>query len=102
MSDYMRIQHELDWSMRVSLIHRIVDIHNMLKMFPETLFLTMNIVDRLLSEKSVAKSKLELVGLAALFIASKHEDVLAPSVRCYTFLTKNRYKEEDITNAEIF
>ena len=101
-SNYMRIQNELNWNMRIALIHSIVDIHGMLKMFPETLFLTMNIVDRLFSKKPVAKSKLELVGLTTLFITSKHEDVLAPSVRCYTFLTKNRYKEEDITNAEIF
>ena len=100
-SDYMRIQNELDWNMRVALIHMIVDIHGILKLFPETLFLTMNIVDRLLSKKPVAKSKLELVGLAALFITSKYEDVLAPSVGNYTLLAKNHYTKEDITKAEI-
>src|SRR6185369_16731287 len=104
-SDYMAsIQKELDWDMRQSMINWIVEIHNSLNMSPETLFLAVNIIDRLLSKKSVAESMFKLLGFTALFIASKHEDVSAPSIRDYIvlILTKNHYNEKDFIRAEQF
>ena len=43
-------------------------------MVPETLYLTVNILDRFLSVKQVRRSKLQLVGVAALSIAAKYEE----------------------------
>ena len=73
MSDY--IQHIqkglLGWLDRSCIICQIVEIHGFFNMSPETLFLTVNIMDRFLSKKPVSELRLELLGLAALFIASK-------------------------------
>jgi hypothetical protein len=47
---------------------------------PETLYLTVNIIDRYLSIQSVTKEELPIVGIAAIFIASKYEEVWHPEV----------------------
>ena len=40
-------------------------------MFPDTIFTIVTLVDRYLSAKSVPLSELQLVGVAALYIAAK-------------------------------
>lgn len=58
--------------MRGILIDWLSDLHLKFKMFPETIFTIVNIIDRYLSKKSIPKSKLQLVGISALFIAAKY------------------------------
>jgi cyclin B len=48
---------------------------------PETLYLTIYIVDRYLSLQPVLRRELQLVGIAAMLIASKYEEIWAPEVR---------------------
>jgi hypothetical protein len=42
-------------------------------MFPSTLFITVSIIDRYLKNNVINKSKLQLVGATALFMAAKYE-----------------------------
>ena len=42
-----------------------------LKLLPETLFITVNIIDRYLSKRRVTLDKLQLLGIAAMLIAGK-------------------------------
>lgn len=42
-------------------------------MFPNTLFMTVNIIDRYLQKVSIKREILQLVGTAALYIAAKYE-----------------------------
>jgi hypothetical protein len=49
-------------------------------MLPETLWIAINIVDRFLTRRVVSLVKLQLVGVTAMFIAAKYEEILAPSV----------------------
>jgi hypothetical protein len=58
--------------MRGILLDWIVDIHFKFKMFPQTLFIIVAIIDKYLSIKSISKDKLQLLGAAALFIAAKY------------------------------
>lgn len=71
-------------------------------MLPETLYLAVNIIDRFLSMRVVSLSKLQLVGLSCLLIASKFEEICAPSVG--NLLTEGApqdySKEEDMLKAE--
>lgn len=69
---YMENQNEINDNMRGILIDWISDLHLKFKMFPETIFTIVTIIDRYLTKKSVAKSKLQLVGIASLFIAAKY------------------------------
>ncbi|UZJ55229.1 hypothetical protein CBS101457_004549 [Exobasidium rhododendri] len=72
--DLMDAQPELRWFMRPYLVDFIVEIHQTFRLRPETLYLTMNIVDRYVSKRIVYKRHYQLVGCAALLIASKFED----------------------------
>jgi cyclin B len=47
---------------------------------PETLFLTTNVMDRYLNTEIVERKNLQLVGMTALLIASKYEEIWAPEV----------------------
>ena len=46
----------------------------------ETLYLTMNLLDRYLSQVPVQKNEMQMIGLTALLLASKYEDYWHPRV----------------------
>lgn len=60
--------------MRPFLVDFLVEIHLVFKLRPETLYLTLNIIDRYCSRRIVFMKHYQLVGCAALWIAAKFED----------------------------
>ncbi|KAH6559937.1 hypothetical protein BASA83_000163 [Batrachochytrium salamandrivorans] len=99
---YMDIQPTLEWHMRTRLLCWIVQVHNRFRLVPETLFLTVNIIDRFLGVKQVSLEKLQLVGVTSLLIASKYEDRMAPSIADLVYMVDRGYQAEDILQAERF
>ncbi|KAG8765800.1 G2/mitotic-specific cyclin [Ceratobasidium sp. 428] len=99
-STYMNSQQELDWNMRGILMDWLIQVHARFKMLPETLFLATNIIDRFLSLRIVSLIKLQLVGITALFIASKYEEIMAPSVAHFLQISDSEYTEQEILQAE--
>jgi hypothetical protein len=51
------------------------------KMLQETLYISVNLIDRYLSKRIVQKKGLQLVGISALFIASKYEEIYPPGLK---------------------
>ncbi|KAJ3331720.1 hypothetical protein HDU76_002383 [Blyttiomyces sp. JEL0837] len=100
--DYMDNQKDIDWNMRGTLINWLVELHFRLKLLPETLFLTVNLMDRLLSMRPVSALKFQLVGATALLIACKYEEVRPPSVSVIVYYCGNTYTTDDILRAERF
>ncbi len=85
---YMSHQDDLEWKTRGILVDWLIEVHTRFHLLPETLFLAVNIIDRFLSEKVVLLDRLQLVGVTAMFIASKYEEVtLAP---CREFSPRGR------------
>ncbi|GFQ05104.1 g2/mitotic-specific cyclin-2 [Phtheirospermum japonicum] len=78
--DYMDLQPEINEKMRSILIDWLVQVHGKFELSPETLYLTINIVDRYLASKTTSKRELQLVGLSSMLIASKYEEIWAPKV----------------------
>jgi G2/mitotic-specific cyclin 1/2 len=97
---YMAFQTETDWTMRTTLIDWLLQVHMRYHMLPETLWIAVNIIDRFLSVRVVSLSKLQLVGVTAMFIAAKYEEILAPSVDEFVFMTENGYTKDDILKGE--
>lgn len=87
---------------RLKLIDWIIEIEEKFSFLEETLFLTINIIDRYLTKcENVELSKLQLVGVAAMFIAGKYQEIYPPELRDYIHLsgfTKEKIlkMEEDI------
>lgn len=69
-SAYMRKQPDLTHTMRTILVDWLVEVGEEYRLHNETLFLAVSYVDRFLSYMSVVRGKLQLVGTAAMFIAS--------------------------------
>ena len=50
---------------------------------------------------SVARNRLQLVGVTAMWIASKYEEMYAPEVGDFVYITDNAYTKTDIRKTEI-
>jgi G2/mitotic-specific cyclin 1/2 len=92
----MASQKELAWSMRGILLDWLVQVHARFRLLPETLFLCVNIIDRFLSARVVSLAKLQLVGIACLFVASKVEEIVAQSVSHFLHCADSSYTESEI------
>jgi hypothetical protein len=98
--DYMDRQKEINAKMREILIDWLVEVHWKFKLKHETLFLTVNIIDRFLGHRSVSRTKLQLVGCAAMLIASKYEEIYPPIVKDFVTVTDDAYSREQIIAME--
>ncbi|KAF2462131.1 cyclin-like protein [Lineolata rhizophorae] len=99
---YMDNQNEIQWSMRSVLMDWLVQVHGRFGLLPETLFLSVNYVDRFLSCKVVSLAKLQLVGATAIFVAAKYEEINCPSVQEIAYMVDHSYTTEEILKAERF
>lgn len=97
---YMDHQDDLEWKTRGILIDWLIEVHTRFHLLPETLFLAVNIIDRFLSEKVVQLDRLQLVGITAMFIASKYEEVLSPHVANFVHVADDGFSEAEILSAE--
>ena len=97
---YMDHQEHLDWHERDVLVDWLVEVHQSFNLLPETLYLTINIIDRFLSTKVVQLDKVQLVGITAMFIASKYEEVMSPHVSNFSYIARNDYTDAQILSAE--
>jgi len=89
--------------MRAVLIDWLIEVQIQFKLLQETLFLTVNTIDRFmaLEGKTVPRSKLQLVGVAAMFLVSKIEEVYAPAVSDFVYITDNAYTDVEIRQMEL-
>ena len=62
----------------------------------ETLYLTVNLIDRFLSKQAVVRKKLQLVGLVALLLACKYEEVSVPIVEDLVVISDKAYTRNDV------
>ncbi|KAK4799964.1 hypothetical protein SAY86_025329 [Trapa natans] len=99
-TDYMRLQPEINEKMRMILVDWLVEIHDEFDLMPETLYLTVNIIDRFLSVKSVPRRELQLLGMAALLTASKYEEIWAPEVNDIVCMADRAYSNEQVLAME--
>jgi len=99
---YMELQTEIQWSMRSVLMDWLVQVHHRFSLLPETLFLTVNYIDRFLSVKIVSLGKLQLAGATAIFLAAKYEEINCPSVQEIVYMVDSGYTVEEILKAERF
>merc|ERR1712025_1445013 len=61
------------------------------------------ILDRFLQVEvgSITRNKLQLVGVAAMLVASKYEEIYAPEVKDFVYITDRAYTEKDILRMEV-
>lgn len=97
---YMSHQTDVNEKMRAILIDWLLEVHLKFKLLPESLYLTVNLIDRFLERKPVMRQKLQLVGVTAMLLASKYEEIYPPEVKDFVFITSNAYTHEEILAME--
>ena len=84
-------------SMRAILVDWLDEVAEEYHLVTETLYLTVNYIDRFLSsEVIIDPSKLQLVGVACLLIASKIEEIYPPEVSELVYITNSTYTGHEV------
>jgi cyclin B len=88
--DFMSNQSEVTEKMRAYLIDWLTELHIKFKLWPETLFVCVGLIDKfLLVESDFKKKELQCLGLTALHIAGKYEEIYPPSLKDLLRVTDN-------------
>jgi len=72
-SDYMPRQSQLTPAMRAILIDWLAEVQQNFELHHETLYLAVKLTDRFLERQLLPKDRVQLLGTAALLVASKYE-----------------------------
>ena len=99
--NYMSKQNDINEKMRMILIDWLIEVHLKFKLLPETLFLTINFIDRYLQNNQTPRDKLQLIAVSSLLIACKYEEIYPPEISSFVYITDNAYTKEEILNYEI-
>ena len=98
--DYMSKQKDINCRMRSILIDWLVDVNLKFKLLPQTLSLTVNVLDRYLSKHQMPRNILQLVGITSLMLVSKYEEIYPPSLKEYVGVCDNAYCREELLEME--
>ncbi|KZV53905.1 hypothetical protein F511_23670 [Dorcoceras hygrometricum] len=100
-ADYMEKQQlDITEAMRGILVDWLVEVSEEYRLIPDTLYLTVNLIDRYLSTNNIEKQKLQLLGVTCMLIASKYEEICAPCVEEFCFITDNTYTKGEVLKME--
>uniref|UniRef100_A0A8C0KDY8 G2/mitotic-specific cyclin-B1 n=1 Tax=Canis lupus dingo TaxID=286419 RepID=A0A8C0KDY8_CANLU len=71
---------EVTGNMRVIPIDWLVQVQMKFRLLQETMYMTVSIIDWFMQNNCVPKKMLQLVGVTAMFIASKYEEMYPPEI----------------------
>lgn len=98
---YMERQPHINSQMRGILVDWLVDVHKKYKLKTETLFLAVNIIDRYLEQRQIARRHLQLIGITAMLVAAKFEEIYPPQIKEFVYITDHAYTYDEMVNMEI-
>lgn len=98
--NYMTFQPDIDSKKRAILVNWLVDVADEFDLESETLFICVNLIDRFLSQMSLPTINLQLLGVAAMFIASKYEEIYPPYLHQFVEVTDDTYSGRQIRRME--
>ncbi|KAF2310201.1 hypothetical protein GH714_007191 [Hevea brasiliensis] len=93
---YMAQQFDINERMRGILIDWLIEVHYKFELMDETLYLTVNLIDRFLAVHSVVRKKLQLVGVTAMLLACKYEEVSVPVVEDLILISDKAYSRKEV------
>ncbi|XP_056268825.1 G2/mitotic-specific cyclin-B2 [Pseudoliparis swirei] len=98
-ANYMQ-DYEISARMRAILVDWLVQVHSRFQLLQETLYLTVAVLDRFLQVQPVSPRKLQLVGVTAMLVACKYEEMYAPEVGDFAYITDNAFSTAQILEME--
>ncbi|XP_010242887.1 PREDICTED: G2/mitotic-specific cyclin-2-like [Nelumbo nucifera] len=98
--NYMEKQFDINEKMRAILVDWLIEVHYKFELMDETLFLTINLIDRFLERQTVVRKKLQLVGVTAMLLACKYEEVSVPVVEDLILISDKAYTRKEVLEME--
>ncbi|XP_062211788.1 cyclin-A3-1-like isoform X2 [Phragmites australis] len=99
--DYIAaVQVDVTANMRAILVDWLVEVAEEYKLVSDTLYLTVSYIDRFLSANALNRQKLQLLGVSAMLIASKYEEISPPNVEDFCYITDNTYTKQEVVKME--
>ncbi|XP_075682048.1 G1/S-specific cyclin-E2 [Rhinoderma darwinii] len=92
----------LNDDMRSILLDWLIEVSEVYSLHRETFYLAQDFFDRfMLTQKSVSKNMLQVIGVTTLFIASKLEEIYPPKLHEFAYVTDGACSEDDIIEMEL-
>lgn len=99
--DYMAWQVDLVRRMRKILVNWLMEVHHKFRLAHYTLFLGINLLDRYLCVKQLGRADLQLCGSTCLWIASKYNEIYAPTMDDFVFISDGAFKATQLCKMEM-
>ncbi|KAK3140090.1 hypothetical protein QOZ80_5AG0395630 [Eleusine coracana subsp. coracana] len=100
-ADYIEaLQKDVSANMRAILVDWLVEVAEEYKLLADTLYLAIYYIDRFLSVNALGRDKLQLLGVAAMLIAAKYEEISPPHVEDFCYITDNTYTKQELLEME--
>lgn len=99
--DYIgAVQKDINAKMRGILVDWLVDVAEEFKLLADTHYLAVSYVDRFLTLGVISRDKLQLLGVAALLVAAKYEEINPPKVNKFSVITDGTYTKQQVVEME--
>ncbi|KAM9099519.1 G1/S-specific cyclin-E2 isoform X1 [Sarcophilus harrisii] len=96
------LHSDLEPQMRSILLDWLLEVCEVYTLHRETFYLAQDFFDRfMLTQKDINKNMLQLIGITSLFIASKLEEIYAPKLQEFAYVTDGACSEDDILGMEL-
>ena len=96
----VQIPSEVKDTSRAFLIEWIIDVHRKFRLLPETLYVTVYIIDKFLSLKQIKKSQLHILGVTSLLISTKYEEIYPPELKDLLTVSENKFTKAEVLKME--
>lgn len=101
-SNFLETQMDVTPKMRSVLLDWINEVHHQFNLENETFHMAVSMIDRYLQTvHSTPRKYLQLVGVTALFMASKYEELMPPEIGDFVYVTDDTYSKEQILQMEM-
>jgi hypothetical protein len=99
--DFLKnFQSDITPNMRAILVDWLVEVAEEYNLRQVTLFTSVNYIDRCLALFQVTRHQLQLLGCACMLIASKYEEIYAPCVDEFVYISDNTYSHDQVLRME--
>lgn len=87
----VQVPTEVKDTSRAFLVEWIIDVHRKFRLTSETLYVTVRCIDRFLSKQKILKSQLHILGVTALLISTKYEEIYPPDLKELLQVSENKF-----------
>ena len=94
-------QHDITEKMRAYLVDWLSELHLKFKLWPETLYVCIGIIDKyIMLQPEIKKKDLQCLGITALHIAGKYEEIYPPELKDLLAISENKFSKEEVLQME--